>query len=57
MSDKKKGKEQEDKEKRQFQDDLDWAESVLNTPKGKYKLKDTDPLQKAQPKPEPPKKK
>jgi len=57
MSDKKKGKEQEDKEKRQLQDDLDWAESVMNTPKGKYKLKDTDPLQKAQPKPEPPKKK
>jgi hypothetical protein len=47
MSDKKKGKEQEEKEKRQLQDDLDWAESVMNTPKGKYKLKDTDPLQKA----------
>ncbi len=57
MSDKKKGKEPEDKEKRQLQDDLDWAESVMNNPKGKYKLKDTGPLQKAQPKPEPPKKK
>jgi hypothetical protein len=57
MPGKKKSKEQEDKEKRQTQDDLDWAESVVNNPKGKYKLKDTDPLQKAQPKPAPPKKK
>ncbi len=47
-------KEKEEKARRQLQDDLDWTESVLNNPDGKYKLKETDHRHQALPKPESP---